>query len=863
MKSFNTPRRSSWVLASALLAAAPGLTQCGTQPDLSEADAPSSSQQRTFELGTLNVLTRSYDNQRSGANLSEKVLNHANVNSRQFGKLFQLPVDDEIYAQILYASGVSIGGVSRNVIYVATVNNTVYAFDAESAGAPLWQRNFNGNGRPPRYYEVANGSACNGNYHDFAGNIGIVGTPVIDATSSTMFFVTRTLESEKIIYRLHAVDIATGTERAASPKQITASVPGTGDGSDGTNIVFDPMYHNQRAGLALAANAVYVTFAAYCDAQPVHGWIMGYDVATLAQTGVFNTTANGSLGGIWQAGSAPAVDASGNIYVTTGNGDYDGAVNFGETLLKLKPRTLSFLSSFTPSNFATLNAVDDDFGSAGPSFVPGTNLIVNGGKEGKVYLLNSSNLGGMVPGDTQIPQSFQAVDTAARPGESHHIHNHNVVWNSPAGVNMYVWGENDYLRAYRFDPTTQRFSRPAARVGAVLPPPGMPGGTMSLSASGNSAGTGILWATTPSQGNANQASVPAILRAFNAETLDLLWDSSSPGDDPLALSKGSPPLIANGKVYLASVSRVVSVFGPRSGPTPPVLGGIYQVQTRTTSGKCLDIARASLSNGGGVQQYACNGTNAQRFQFVNVANDLYEIRNVNSNKCLDVSGASVSNGAKVQQYSCNGTSAQRWAIQALGNGQYRVMPQTAANKCLDVSGGSASNGAAVQQWTCNGTAAQLFTLALDNTGAQPIPDSTFRITTNTAPGLCLDIDTGNGWDGVNLQQWECNGSDAQRFRFRSRGGNLYEVRASISEKCLDVINAGTYDGANIHQWECNDNSSQIWSVESLGAGRYRFLPQVAVDKCMDVDNSGTSNGTNIQQWECNGSSAQQFSVIAP
>ncbi|HET9957066.1 MAG TPA: RICIN domain-containing protein, partial [Polyangiaceae bacterium] len=663
------------------------------------------------------------------------------------------------------------------------------------------------------------------------------------------------------------VNIATGADRAGSPKQITATVPGTGDGSDGTNVAFNPMFHNQRSGLALASNAVYVAFAAYCDARPTHGWLMGFDVTSLASTGVFNTTPNGTLGGIWQAGSAPAVDSAGNVYVTTGNGDFNGTKNFGETLLKLAPRTLTRTNStsnfFTPSNFATLNAADDDFGSAGPSFLPGTNLIVNGGKEGKVYLLNSSSLGGMVAGDAQIPQSFQAVDSAARPGDTHHIHNHNVVWSSPAGINMYVWGENDYLRAYRFNSATQKFITPATLVGSVLPPPGMPGGTMSLSANGSTAGTGILWATTPSQGNANQASVPAILRAFNAETLALLWDSSSPGDDVLGLSKGSPPLIAKGKVYLASVSGAVSVFGARSGPTPPIANAIYQIRTRTTTGKCADIFNSSTADGGNLQQFTCNGTNAQRFQFINIANDIYEIRNVNSNKCLDVDNSGTADGTNIRQWTCNGSNAQRWAVQALGNGQYRLMPQTAANRCLDVSNSGTADGTNIQQWTCNGSAAQTLTLAFDNTGAQPIPNSTFRITTSTTSGQCLDIDNGGGGDGVNLHQWECNGSDAQRFRFRSLGGNLYEVRASVSEKCLDVDNSGTADGTNIHQWECNGTNAQIWSVDSIGNGRYRISPQVAANKCMDVDNSGTTSGTNIHEWTCNGTAAQQFSVIAP
>ncbi len=814
-------------------------------------------------LGSINVLTRSYNNQRTGANLSETVLKPSNVNANQFGKLFQLTVDDQVYAQVLYASSVSIGGVARNVAYVATVNNTLYAFNADTGGAPLWQRNFNGSGRPPRNYEVANGTACGG-YHDFSGNIGIVGTPVINAATSTLFVVTRTLESGNMIYRLRAIDITNGADRAGSPKVITATVPGTGDGSDGAgHIVFNPMFHNQRAGLALASNAVYVAFAAYCDARPYHGWVMGFDSTSLASTGVYATTPNGSMAGIWHAGSAPAIDGSGNVYVTTGNGDFDGSVNFGETLLKLTPRTLSRLDYFTPSNYADLNAADNDFGSAGPSFLPGSNLIINGGKEGKAYLVNSASLGHMVAGDTQIPQRFQAVDSTARPTATHHIHNHNVLWNSPSGLNMYVWGENDYLRAYRFNASTQKFGTSAVAVGSYLPPWGMPGGMMSLSANGSSAGTGILWATTPSQGDANQNSVPGMLHAFNAETLALLWQSTSPGDDVLALSKGSPPTVAAGKVYVASISGAVSVFGPRTGPTPPILNAVYQIRTGTTTTSCVDVNNGGTADGTNIWQWTCNGTGAQRFQFTNVANNIYEIRNVNSNKCVDVSNGGTANGTNVQLWTCNGTNAQRWAVQALGNGQYRLLPQTAANECLDISNGGTADGTNVQEWGCNGTISQIFTLALDNNAAQPIPNSTYRITTGTTSGKCVDIDNGGGYDGANVQQWGCNGSDAQRFRFRSLGGNLYEVHASVSEKCLDVSNSGTADGTNVQQWECNGTNAQIWSVNSLGSGRYTFSPQTAANECLDVNNSGTADGTNIWEWTCNGTAAQSFGVIAP
>ncbi len=533
-------------------------------------------------LGSVNVLTRNYDNARTGANLSETVLTQANVNASQFGKLFQLQVDDQVYAQILYASSVSIAGGTHNVIYVATANNTVYAFDADTAGPPLWQRNFNGSGRPTRNNEV--GGAC-GTYRDFSANIGIVGTPVIDGGTGAMYFVTRTVEGSSTVQRLHAVDMTTGNERAGSPVAITATVPGTGDGAVNGVVSFNPVTQNQRPALSLSGSNVYIGWASFCDTRPYHGWMMAYDAATLAQISAFNVTPNGSQAGIWMAGGAPAIAANGDVFVPTGNGTFDGSVNFGQSMLRLSPGALSRLDFFTPSNFASLNNGDLDLASAGPVLLPGTSLLVAGGKEGKGYLLNTASLGGEVSGDTQIPQFWQAVDTTLRPGNTHHIHNSMVAWRAPQGLNVYVWGENDFMRAYRFNATTQKLNTPAALVGGIAPPVGMPGGIMSLSANGSTAGTGIVWVTTPRAGDANQAVVPGIVYAFNAETLALLWSSATTvGDDSYNLAKGAGPMVANGKVYVASLSNVVSVYGPRS--TPPPSQNLALGKTATGSASC-------------------------------------------------------------------------------------------------------------------------------------------------------------------------------------------------------------------------------------------------------------------------------------
>ena len=505
------------------------------------------------------VLTRSYGNLRTNANLSEKTLTPANVNSNHFGKLFMLPVDDEIYAGVLYVADLSIAGSKHNVLYVATVNNSVYAFDADKLGPPLWYRNFNGAGRPTRNIEV--GQACH-IYHDFRGNIGIIGTPVI-GPDHTMYFVTRTVEYGTTVQRLHAIDITTGDDRANSPQTIEASVQGTGDGAVNGVVAFNPITENQRPALAVSKGTVYIGWASFCDTRPYHGWMMAYDAATLAQVGVFNSSPNGNMAGIWMTGAGPAFDAVGNLYITTGNGTFDGSTEFGESIVKLDPRSLRVLDYFTPSNFNTLNDFDLDFGTQGPTMLPVGNLMVVGGKEGKIYVVDVAKMGKNVPGDIQIDQEVQAVDPTIRPTMSHHLHNAIPAWKSAKGLNVYVWGESDFLRAYRYDASTGKFAVPAVAVGSILAPAGMPGGMMTVSANGSR--SGILWATLPLLGDANHATVPGNLFAFDAENLNLLWSSTSAGDDPLSFAKGSPPVVANGKVYVASQSRFVSVYGLRKG----------------------------------------------------------------------------------------------------------------------------------------------------------------------------------------------------------------------------------------------------------------------------------------------------------
>src|SRR6266699_6526622 len=245
---------------------------------------------------SVSVLTQHNDNTRSGWNDNETALTTSNVNVQQFGAVFTLTVDDQVYAQPLVVGHLYIGGGYHNVVYIATVNNTVYAYDGDN-GTLYWRKSFTAPGmRPPRNTDMT--GACGGTYTNFSGNIGIVGTPVIDSARGTIYFVARSTTGSTFVQYLHAVNIVNGNEIAGSPKAITATTSGTGDGSFNGTIAFDAQRQNQRQGLTLVNGFVYVTFSSHCDWGPYHGWILGYDAATLQQQVVYNATPDGYAGGM-------------------------------------------------------------------------------------------------------------------------------------------------------------------------------------------------------------------------------------------------------------------------------------------------------------------------------------------------------------------------------------------------------------------------------------------------------------------------------------------------------------------------------------------------------------------------------------
>ncbi|HTS09748.1 MAG TPA: hypothetical protein VMP68_29550, partial [Candidatus Eisenbacteria bacterium] len=351
------------------------------------------------------------DNLRTGVNNGETVLTSANVNSAQFGKLFSYALDGIAFASPLYVANVNIPQNGyHNVVYVATENDSVYAFDADGRSAtPLWHVSFLKSGVTP--VPCADVGECG----DIPDQIGITGTPVIDQSSGTLYVVAKTEEGTQYVQRLHALDITTGAEKFGGPVVLQGSTPGSGDGTSGGNVSFDPLHENQRPALLLSNGVVYVGFASHGDNHPWHGWVLGYSAATLQQVLVYNVTPNGYGGGIWQGGGGLAGDADGNIYFTTGNGTFDvntGGTDYGDSVEKLTAAG-KVPDYFTPHDQSNMEANDLDLGAGGPVLLidqtggPYPHLLVSAGKTGTIYVINRDSMGGYSPnGDGQIVQTL-------------------------------------------------------------------------------------------------------------------------------------------------------------------------------------------------------------------------------------------------------------------------------------------------------------------------------------------------------------------------------------------------------------------------------------------------------------------------
>ena len=360
---------------------------------------------------------------------------------------------------------------------------------------------------------------------------------MIDPSTDTIYVVGETLESNNVVFRLHALDVTTGNERPSSPMVISASG-------------FLPKEQLQRPGLLLANGNVYFALGSHNDIMPYHGWIFGYSATSLAQVAVWNVTPGGSEGAIWMAGAGIAADSSGNLYIMTGNGDFDGITNFGQSFVKLSP-TLTVLDYFTPYNWSSLSAVDSDLGSGGILLVPTNSVnfpheLIGCGKPTTIWVLNRDKMGGLEPSPTS-GQSIQEVNNAVGGVSGNQADDH--CFTTPAfwQQNLYFIGNNDVLKAFHLDPTTGMMTTSPTSQGTLEFQ--FPGAQPVVSSNGSS--NGIVWAL-------NHSPTDTLLVAYDATNLAIeLYRSGSLGSG----TKWATPTVVNGKVYVGTVKHLY-VFGP-------------------------------------------------------------------------------------------------------------------------------------------------------------------------------------------------------------------------------------------------------------------------------------------------------------
>jgi hypothetical protein len=553
------------------------------------------------------VLTYHNDNARTGQALTETILTTSNVNSTRFGKLFQVSVDGKVDAQPLYASALTIPSQgAHNVLLVATEQDSVYAFDADS-GTQLWKVSLLPAGETP-----SDDRGCG----QVSPEIGITATPVIDRSSGpngTIYVVAMSKDSSSAYHqRLHAVDMTSGAEEFGGPKEVQASFPGTGDNSDGTNVIFDPSQYKERPGLLLLNHVIYTSWSSHCDDAPYTAWIIAYNETTLKQANVLNLTPNGHEGSVWMSGAGLAADSAGYVYPLLANGTFDTTLNdsgfpshsdYGNAFVKLSTANggLAVADYFTMSNTVSESNADEDLGSGGALVLPDMtdangvtrHLVVGAGKDQTLYLADRDNMGKFNPPADNIYQELRS----ALPGG---------IFSMPAYFNgrLYYGPVGYNLLAFQFS-NAKLQTTPVSSTGTTFT---YPGATPSISANGSA--DAIVWATE----NTN----PAVLHAYDASDMSKeLYNSNQAGarDQFGTGNKFITPTIANGKVYVGTTNGV-GAFGLLSGP-----GGDFSVSLSSTGSTSVTVSPGQtaqysliLTASGGFNQsvsFTCNGAPAE------------------------------------------------------------------------------------------------------------------------------------------------------------------------------------------------------------------------------------------------------------
>lgn len=703
------------------------------------------------------VLTQHNDNNRTGANTSETQLNTSNVNVNAFGKLFSRAVDGQIYAQPLYVPNVRIPTQgTHNVVYIATEHNSVYAFDADipAASPPLWQ--------------VSLGTSVLSSNFGIGGDLipefGITGTPAINAQTGTLYVVAETYENGAAVDRLHALDITTGAEKFGGPVVIQGSVLGTGTDSVGGTVTFNPMMHWQRPGLVLANGNVYIGYGSHQDTPPYHGWIFAYNATSMQRVAVHCVSPDDAKGGVWQGGVGIAADASGSLYIQSGQGKFDintGGRDYGSSVVKYNA-TLTPVDYFAPSNAADLDVPDIDFGASGPILIPGTSLGVGGGKDGKIFLWNTGNLTHFNTPD-QVLQEWQGTNSLLTTGDGGYFGGHVFYKNT-----LYTWGRRDTLKAFTFNGST--FNTTPTQGPFTVPDGYSNEPAISLSANGNAAGSAILWASYSNNGNADGHAVPANFHAFDAANVTHeLWNSNQnqARDNAGSWAKWNSPMIANGRVYLPTFDGLFNVYGLLTHANGGSLAGSVDTST----------AAENLSQEGGLDWIHWGDASVNRKAGVTAQLSTYNAGGTSVQTYSGDPRAVSWTGGTPTASSTNNTNGV--SVTGVGHGFTFTAPADTSARTLTVHGGGVNSGGTLTAHLSDGSAPDFVDVASTTSGQY---DRNYEITYTAATSgqtLTVSWSMSSGTGSVRLSAADLNAWSGN-FNLSATGGTPQSTRVNTA-----------------------------------------------------------------------------------